>query len=90
MFTMSDIQELTALVHQLVQPEASNMQRVNAVLKLVDISRTITTDVQAESKVELFLLMFISKLNGMNRTMRHSTSWTMIHSIEEGVSGASQ
>ena len=51
---MSDIQELTALVHQLVQAQPSDTQRVNVVLESVDTSQTIATDVLAESKFNRF------------------------------------
>ena len=53
-FNMSDIQELTALVHQLVQAQPSDTQRVNVVLESVDTSQTIATDVLAESKFNRF------------------------------------
>ena len=50
-FKMSDIQVLTALVHQLVQAQPSDTQIVNVVLESVDISQTIATDVLTESKL---------------------------------------
>ena len=53
-FKMSDIQELNALVHQLVQAQAGDTQTVNVVLESVDISQTIATDVLAESKSNRF------------------------------------
>ena len=51
--TLPDIQELTTLVHPLVQTQASDMQRVSDVLESLAQHQIITTDVSADSEVEL-------------------------------------